>query len=248
MAKLDGKIALVTGGNSGIGRAIVRQFVTEGAKVVVGGRNPETLASLKEELGEAVVTVQGDVREQATRAALLEATQALGGIDVLVANAGIAVPQPIQDVAEDWTRAMFDTNVWAPYFLTQAASNQLKPGASVIFTASIAGELGMPGMSIYSATKAALSSFVRTFAVEWAGRGIRVNGISPGPIATPIYDRMGLPKEVVDEFATQLKGRVPLGRFGNEDEVAGIAVFLAGSDASYITGEDIRVDGGMRIA
>lgn len=249
MGSLENKVALITGSSSGIGRETAKQFVAQGARVVVAGRNPETLASIKDELGDAIITVQGDVRDPEHRKALFAAVTALGGkLDVLFANAGGGKPAPVEHVDEATAREVFDVNFWSVYFLLQEALPFLGEGSSVIVTSSVASSRAMPGMSVYSASKAALTMAAQSFAVELAQKGIRVNTISPGPIETPIFGRMGLPQEQVDGFLENVKTRVPLGRIGQPEEVASLAVYLAGDTSTFITGADFPVDGGLLAA
>jgi len=249
MGTLENKIALITGASSGIGRATAQQFVAQGAKVVVAGRSAETLASIKAELGDSVITVQGDVRDLDHRKALLAAVRSFGDhLDVLFANAGVGQPVPIELVEVDSAKDLFDVNFWSVYFLIQEALPLLRDGSSVMVTSSVLAKTSMPGMSVYSASKAALTSASQSFAVELAPKGIRVNTISPGPIQTPIMGRMGLSAEQMEGFATQVKSQVPLGRFGTADEVASLALYLAGDTSTFITGADFTVDGGLLAA
>ncbi len=173
-----------------------------------------------------------------------EVSQKLGKIDVLFVNAGVAKFAPLADTSEDLYDEQFDINIKGAYFTIQKALPFLNDGASIILNTSVAGQKGSAGATAYSATKAALRSLARTVAAELVGRGIRVNAVAPGPIVTPIFGRTGLPKEVFDEFAKELLAQVPMKRFGQPEEVAGVVAFLASQDASYITGVEINVDGG----
>jgi NAD(P)-dependent dehydrogenase (short-subunit alcohol dehydrogenase family) len=249
MGTLQDKIALITGGSSGIGRATAQQFVAQGAKVVIAGRNPETLASIKAELGDSVITVQGDVRNAGNRKDLLDAVKQFGDhLDILFANAGAGSPAPVELVSEESAKELFDVNLWSIYFLIQDSLPLLLSGSSIIVTSSVAARISMPGMSVYSASKAALTSIAQSYAVELAGKGIRVNTISPGPITTPILGRMGLSQEQLDGFVDTVRQRVPLGRLGTADEVASLALYLAGDTSTFITGADFTVDGGLLAA
>jgi len=244
MGTLQGKIALITGGSSGIGRATAQQFVAQGAKVIIAGRNPETLASIEAELGDSAITVQGDVRDAGNRKDLLDAVRKFGDhLDVLFANAGGGNPSPVELVSEQSAKELFDVNLWSIYFLIQDSLPLLIAGSSIIVTSSVAARISMPGLSIYSASKAALTSIAQSYAVELAGKGVRVNTISPGPITTPILGRMGLSQEQLDGFVENIKQRVPLGRLGTADEVASLALYLAGDTSTFIT-----VDGGLLAA
>ena len=246
MGKLQDKVVVVTGGNSGIGRASALRFKQEGAKVAIFGRNRGTLDEVAKELGEGTLVVQGDVAHLEDIDRLVAETgQAFGGIDVLFVNAGIAKVTPLVDYDESTYDAIFDVNVKGAFFTVQKAIPLLNEGASIILNASIAGQIGMPGMSAYSASKAAVRSLARSFSSELVERKIRVNTISPGPIETPLYGRMGLPGEQIDEFGQQIESQVPMQRFGSADEIAGAALFLASPDSSYVLGTDLVVDGGM---
>jgi NAD(P)-dependent dehydrogenase (short-subunit alcohol dehydrogenase family) len=246
MKRLEGKVAVVTGGNSGIGLATAKRLQEEGAKVVILGRSRKTLDEAVKTIGNGVVAVQGDVSKLGDLDKLYaEVSKRLGKIDVLFVNAGVAKFAPFAETSEATYDENFDTNIKGAYFTIQKALPLLSDGASIILNTSVAGQTGHAGTSAYAATKAALRSLARTTAAELAGRGIRVNTVAPGPIVTPILGRTGLPQEAVDEFAKQIIAQVPLKRFGQPEEVAGAVAFLASQDASYITGVEINVDGGL---
>ena len=246
MGRLEGQVAVVTGGNSGIGLSTAKEFREQGAKVAILGRNPETLAKAAAEVGEGTVAVQGDVSNLADIDKLYaETTAQLGKIDILVANAGVGIPRPFEQTDEKHFDMHFDINVKGTYFTIQKALPHLNDGASVVIVGSVVSGKGLEGFSAYSATKAALRNLARTLAVELKPRGIRVNVLSPGPIMTPIYDRMGLPEEQAKEFGQFIEQGVPLGRFGQPDEIAKAALFLASPDSSYVTGSDLQADGGF---
>jgi NAD(P)-dependent dehydrogenase (short-subunit alcohol dehydrogenase family) len=246
MKRLEGKVAVVTGGNSGIGLAAARRLQEEGAKVAILGRSKKTLDEAVKTIGNGVLAVQGDVAKLADLDKLYaEVSQKLGKIDVLFVNAGIAKFAPFAETSEEIYDEQFDVNIKGAYFTVQKALPLLNDGASIILNTSVADQTGTVGASAYSATKAALRSLARTTAAELAGRGIRVNTVAPGPIVTPIFGRTGLPKEAIDEFAREIVAKVPLKRFGQPEEVAGAVAFLASQDASYITGVEINVDGGL---
>jgi NAD(P)-dependent dehydrogenase (short-subunit alcohol dehydrogenase family) len=245
MKRLEGKVAVVTGGNSGIGLATAKRLQQEGARVAISGRSKKTLDEAVKAIGNGVLAVQADVAKLADLDKLYtEVSHKLGKIDVLFVNAGIAKFAPLAETSEGTYDEQFDINTKGAYFTIQKAIPLLNDGASIILNTSVADIKGQIGASAYSATKAALRSFARTAAAELAERGIRVNTVAPGPIVTPIYGRMGLPKEAVDEFAKQIGVKVPLKRFGQPEEVAATVAFLASQDASYITGVEINVDGG----
>ncbi len=246
MKRLDGKVAVVTGGNSGIGLATAKRLQQEGARVAISGRSKKTLDEAVKAIGNGVLAVQADVAKLADLDKLYtEVSQKLGKIDVLFVNAGIAKFAPLAETSEGTYDEQFEINTKGAYFTIQKAIPLLNDGASIILNTSVADIQGQIGTSAYSATKAALRSFARTAAAELAERGIRVNTVAPGPIVTPIFGKIGLPKEAVDEFAKQIGAKVPLKRFGQPEEVAATVAFLASQDASYITGIEINVDGGL---
>jgi NAD(P)-dependent dehydrogenase (short-subunit alcohol dehydrogenase family) len=246
MKRLEGKVAVITGGNSGIGLATAQRFLEEGARVAISGRNQKTLAEAVKQLGKDVLVVQADTsRLDETEKFLGAVEKKFGKIDVLFINAGVAKFVPLAETSEGVFDEQFDINIKGAYFAIQKALPHLNDGASIILNTSVAGSTGTPGASAYSATKAALRSLARTAAAELVGRGIRVNAVAPGPIVTPIFGRTGLPKEAIDEFAKGIQEAVPMKRFGQPEEVAGAVAFLASKDASYITGVEINVDGGL---
>ena len=246
MKRLEGKVAVVTGGNSGIGLATAKRLQEEGAKVAISGRNRKTLDEASKTIGNGVLTVQADVAELGEVEKFYgEISRKLGKIDVLFVNAGVAKFVPLADTSEKVFDEQFDINIRGAYFTIQKALPLLNDGASIILNTSVVGSKGFAGASAYAATKAALRSLARTAATELADRGIRVNTVAPGPIQTPIFERTGLPKEALDDFAKDAISKIPLKRFGQPEEVAGVVAFLASKDASYITGVEINVDGGM---
>ncbi|HYV65723.1 MAG TPA: SDR family oxidoreductase [Myxococcales bacterium] len=245
MGRLSGKVAVVTGGTSGIGLATARLFAAEGAKVIATGRNPETLAAARKELANAAEVVQSDAGDPAQVRKLVEGIgRAHGRIDVLFLNAGIAKFAPFGDSSDELFDEVLQVNLKGPFLALRAALPLLPKGASVIFNSSVAGDQAFPNASVYSASKAALTALARGAAVELAPKGVRVNTVSPGPITTPIFGKLGLPPEARDAIAQQVAGKVPLGRFGAADEVARAALFLASDDATFVTGHELRVDGG----
>jgi NAD(P)-dependent dehydrogenase (short-subunit alcohol dehydrogenase family) len=245
MAKLDGKIALITGGTSGIGAATARLFKSEGATVIVTGSSQASVEAARPALPgvEAIVSDAGNI---AATQALVDAVKAKHGrIDVLFVNAGIAKFAPIDRIEEAFFDSQFDVNVKGAFFLMQHAIPIIPDGGAIILTASVAGAAGgLGGSTIYGATKAALRSFGRTFAKELLPRGIRVNTISPGPVVTPILDKNGFTAAQKDAFIEGAKSRIPLGRTGTAEEVAAAALYLA-ADATYTTGAELFVDGGL---
>jgi NAD(P)-dependent dehydrogenase (short-subunit alcohol dehydrogenase family) len=246
MARLRGKVAVVTGGNSGIGLATAKRFHEEGAKVAITGRDQKTLDEAVKTIGGDVLAVRADVSKVGDLERFFKTvSEKYGKIDVLFANAGIAKFAPFPDSSETMFNETFDINVKGVYFTIQKALPLLRNGASIVINSSVVNETGTAGASVYAATKAAVRSFARTLTTELVDRGIRVNVVSPGPITTPIFGRIGLPKEAVDEFAREVVTKVPMKRFGKPEEVADTVMFLATPESSYITGVDINVDGGM---
>jgi NAD(P)-dependent dehydrogenase (short-subunit alcohol dehydrogenase family) len=246
MAKrFEGKTVVITGGNSGIGLATAKLFHDEGAKVAISGRDQKTLDEAVKTIGSGTLAVKADVSKLADIDRFYAQVVAkFGKIDALFANAGVAKFAPIADSSEQLFDENFDINVKGMYFTLQKAIPHLNEGAGIVLNASVAGTKGTAGASVYSATKAAVRSLARTFAAELVERRIRVNVVSPGPIETPIFGRTGLPQAVVDQFAEQFKGLNPMKRFGKPQEVGHAVLFLASSEASYITGVDLNVDGG----
>lgn len=246
MKRLEGKVAVVTGGNSGIGLASAKRLAEEGARVAISGRNQKMLDEAVKIIGHNTLAIQADTSKVAdTEKLFKEVAQKLGKIDVVFVNAGIAKFLPLEAVTEEHFDEQFNTNVRGAYFTIQRSVPYLNEGASIILNTSIVSTKGQANTSVYSSTKAALRSFARTTATELIGRGIRVNAVAPGPIETPIFGKTGLPKEAVDEFAKQVTQAVPMKRFGKPEEIASTVAFLASSDSSYITGVELNVDGGM---
>jgi len=246
MKRFAGKVAVITGGNSGIGLATAKRFSDEGAKVAISGRSQKTLDEAAKYVGNGILAVKSDVAKLADLDRFYSTVaQKFGKIDVLFVNAGVAKFVPVQNADEAHYDEIFNINVKGAYFTIQKALPHLNDGASIVLNTSVAGIKGTANASVYSATKAALRSFSRTLTTELVERGIRINSVAPGPIETPIFGRVGLSKEQVDEFAQKILSSVPLKRFGQPEEVASAVAFLASSDASYITGVELHVDGGM---
>lgn len=248
MQKLFGKTALITGGNSGIGLAIAKSFLAQGARVAITGRNTEALNQAAQALGGEVLALRCDaskVGEIEDAMATLKAQW--GQLDVLVANAAIAGPAPFEAVSEAHFDELSSVNFKGVFFTVQKALPLLSAQSSVIVTTSISNQMGSPNFSVYAACKAALRSLVQTLALELIGRGIRVNAISPGPITTPMWSKFGLPDEATKAVMNDVQQKSPSKRFGESDEVAQVALFLASAESSYIVGQEIAVDGGMSL-
>jgi NAD(P)-dependent dehydrogenase (short-subunit alcohol dehydrogenase family) len=243
--KLEGKIAVVTGGNSGIGLATARRFVNEGAHVFITGRRQAELDEAVRQIGKNVTGVRGDVSNLTDLDQLFATVkQQHGRIDVLFANAGVGELAPLGSISEEHFDKAFNINVKGILFTVQKALPIFRDGGSIILNASIAASKGTEAGSVYSATKAAVRSFARCWTTDLKHRKIRVNTISPGPIETPIFNKAGLTREQIHEFKASQVAAVPLGRMGTPDEVANAAVFLASDDSSYVTGIELFVDGG----
>jgi NAD(P)-dependent dehydrogenase (short-subunit alcohol dehydrogenase family) len=243
--KLEGKVAVVTGGNSGIGLATTKRFVAEGAYVFITGRRQAQLDAAVKEIGNNVFGVQGDVANLADLDRLYAAVKdKKGRIDILFANAGSAELAPMGGITEEHFDKTFNTNVKGLLFTVQKALPLIPDGASIILNASIVASTGNPALSVYSATKAAVRSFARTWILDLKERKIRVNAISPGPINTPGLDGLAQTEGVGERLKASLVASVPLGRLGAPDEIARAAVFLASDDSSFVTGTELFVDGG----
>lgn len=248
MKRLQDKVAVITGGTTGIGQAAAKLFHEEGARVFITGRNEKTLAEAKERLPAEVTAIRSDASNLEDIDALAaELKEKAGHIDVLYVNAGVAKFMPFESITPELFDEMFSINVRGAYFTIQKLLPLLGEGSSVVLTTSIAADLGMATSSAYGATKAALSSFARTLSNELAPRGIRVNEVSPGPIETPIYHKLGMPAEQISGFKEMMSDLVPVKRFGSADEVAKAVLYLASDDSSYLLGSKIRIDGGFAL-
>ena len=246
MNRLKGKRALITGGSSGIGLETARQFLREGARVAITGKNPGTLEAARKELGSDVLFISSDAGDVADQQAVVQnLRQAFGQLDILFVNAGIVDLKPV----EQWDEGAFDrsfaTNVKGPYFLVQALLPVFANPASIVLNASVNAHIGMPNTSVYGATKAALLSLARTLSGELISRGIRVNAVSPGPISTPLYDKLGLSEAERKTVTASIQSQVPLGRFGKPGEIANAVAFLASDESAFAVGSELLVDGGM---
>ena len=245
MSKLTGKIAVITGGNSGMGLATAKRFVAEGAYVFITGRRQAELDRAVKEIGRNVTGVQGDASKLADLDRLYATVKKeKGRIDILFANAGVGELGPLGEITEQHFDKIFDINVKGLLFTVQKALPLFADGGSIILNASIAASSGVAGFSVYSASKAAVRSFARCWTSDLKSRKIRVNAISPGPIETPIFNTMGLTEEQIAGFKQSFVTSVPLGRIGQPDEIASAALFLASDDSSYVTGIELFVDGG----
>lgn len=246
MGKLEGKMALITGGTSGIGLATAKQFVNEGASVFITGRREPELAAAIKEIGRNVIGVQGDVSNLADLDRLFaHIKREKGKLDSVFANAGVAKIAPLGKITEEHYDSMFNTNVKGLLFTVQKALPLLPDGASIILNASIAASKGLPAQSVYSATKAAVRSLARTWTMDLKDRRIRVNAVSPGFIETPALEDVMAARGGGEQSLKMIAESIPLDRVGTPDEIAKAVVFLASDDSSYITGTQLFVDGGV---
>ncbi|PWU03599.1 MAG: short-chain dehydrogenase [Bacteroidetes bacterium] len=247
MDKLKNKVAVITGGSTGIGLATAREFIANGAKVVIFARNRKTLDEAERKLGPGSYTIQGDVGNLSDLQNLFEQTNSkFGGIDILFVNAAQAKLASIAETSEDLFDEMVNVNFKGAYFTLQKAIPFLNDNASVIVTTSWLNTIGFGGSSLLSASKAALRSMVRVASAELVDKGIRVNAVSPGAIATPFWGKIGLPEDLLNSAAESITKQIPVKRWGQPEEIAKAVLFLATNDSSYITGNEITVDGGLR--
>jgi len=246
MGRLTGKTALITGGTTGIGLATAKLFLQEGARVAIIGQDAQRVAAAANTLGEGALALQADVSSAFDMTGVATRLKAeFGQLDVVFANAGIAQPMPFSDVNDANIDSQIDVNFKGVVYTIQSMLPILNKPASIVLTSTTMIEQGVAGMSVYAATKAAVRSLARTLSAELAPRGVRVNVISPGLIETPIYGKLGLSSEAVQQWASQLMTKVPASRFGQADEVAKAVLFMASDDSSYMMGENLLFDGGM---
>jgi NAD(P)-dependent dehydrogenase (short-subunit alcohol dehydrogenase family) len=240
------KVAVVTGGNSGIGLATAKAFVQEGAKVAITGRSDDTLKAAQKTLGAETLVIKADMSRVAEiQTAMDQIGKKFGRIDALFVNAGIGKFVPFEEVTEQFFDETMATNLKGLFFTVQKAAPLLSKGGAVVLNASVNAHLGMPGSSVYGASKAAVVNLAKTLSADLLGRGVRVNVVSPGPITTPILDRMGLPEKETREIKENITARVPLKRFGRPEEIASAVLYLSSPESAYIVGTELVVDGGM---
>jgi NAD(P)-dependent dehydrogenase (short-subunit alcohol dehydrogenase family) len=240
------KVAVVTGGNSGIGLATAKAFAREGARVAITGRSDATLKAAQKELGPDALVIKADVsRVPEITAAMEQIKKRFGRIDTLFVNAGIGRFVPFEEVTEEFFDEIMATNLKGAFFTVQKAVPLLSKGAAVVLNASINAHMGMPNSSVYGASKAAVVNLAKTLSADLLPRGVRVNVVSPGPVATPIFDRMGLPEEQTRQTKEWITGQVPLRRFGHPDEIAAAVLYLSSTESAFVVGTELVVDGGM---
>lgn len=246
MKRFQHRTVLVTGGNSGIGLAAAQAFAAEGARVVITGRDAATLEQARTTLGADAVALTNDAGRIGDATALAAELTTRGlRLDAVFLNAGVAKLLPMEQVDEALWDLVFATNVKGPYFQIQALAPLLNPGASIVINGSINAHIGMPNSSVYAASKAAVISLAKTLSAELLPRGARVNVLSPGPVATPLYGKLGLDKSALDATAAQIQNQVPLGRFGTPEEIAATVLHLSARESAFIVGTEIIADGGM---
>jgi len=248
MTNLGGKIAVVTGGNSGIGFASAKLFAEQGAQVVITGRRQQALDDAVKAIGPDAIAIRGDVADPEHHRAIADLVrERFGGADIYMANAGVNTITPSAAVSESEFDAQFGINARGAFFGVQAIGPMLRDGGSIILLGSLASDKVLEGHAVYAGTKAAIGAFARSWALEFKDRGIRVNVLSPGPTETEILQKLGVPAEKRGAFAEMMAGAIPLGRLGRPEELARAALFLASDASSFVTGINLRVDGGMAL-
>ncbi|HDS1788095.1 SDR family oxidoreductase [Pseudomonas sp. USTB-Z] len=248
MARLQGKRALITGGTSGIGLEAAKHFLNEGARVVVTGVNPDSIAKAKNQLGSEVLVLQADSADvEAQKKLALDIRDHFGQLDIAFLNAGVSVWMPMEAWTEEMFDRSFDINVKGPYFLIQALLPVFANPASVVLNTSVSVHVGDANSSVYAATKAALLNMSKTLSTELLDRGVRLNAVSPGPVDTPLYDKLGIPVEYREQVNAEIVSSIPAGRFGTPEEIAKAVVYLASDESKWTIGSEIIVDGGRRL-
>jgi NAD(P)-dependent dehydrogenase (short-subunit alcohol dehydrogenase family) len=246
MDRLKGKRALITGGTSGIGLETARQFIAEGARVALTGTNPATLEAARKEFGDAAIVLPSDAASVPAQSQLADQLkQSFGAVDVVFINAGIAELRPLGQWDEAAFDRSFNINLKGPFFLLQALIPILANPASIILNGSVNAHIGMPNTTVYAATKAAIISLARTLSGELVSRGVRVNVVSAGPIATPLYSKLGLPADQLKGVADSIQQQVPIKRFGTPTEFARTVLYFASDDSAFTVGSELLIDGGM---
>jgi len=246
MSNLNGKVAVITGGNSGIGYATAQKLKADGAKVIITGRSANKVETAANELG--VTGIVANVKDLSAIDSLVENVKnQFGTVDILFVNAGIFAPAPVGQITEEMFDHQMGINFKGALFTVEKFLPILKDGASIINLSSVNAYTGMTNTAVYAASKAAMNSYTRTAATELAPRNIRVNAVNPGPVSTPIFGKTGMPEEQLNGFAQAMQARIPLKRFGEAKEVANLVAFLASDEAAFITGGEYNIDGGINI-
>jgi NAD(P)-dependent dehydrogenase (short-subunit alcohol dehydrogenase family) len=246
MNRFEDKVVVVTGGNSGIGLAAATAFAREGAQVIITGRDPATLDVAEKTIGAGAKAMRSDASNvDEIRTLARDVASSAGRVDSVFVNAGFAAPAPLEAVDESAFDALFDVHAKGPYFLIQQLAPLMPKGGTIVVNGSILAHMGMPGMAVYGAAKAGLISLIRNLSAELLPKGIRLNAVSAGPVATPGMDRAGLPEEARAHLISQIISQIPLGRIADPEEIATSVLFLASSDSSFVVGHDLIIDGGM---
>ncbi|TAE86787.1 MAG: glucose 1-dehydrogenase [Bacteroidetes bacterium] len=248
MSKLKNKVAVITGGNAGIGFATAKEFIAQGAKVVITGRNQSLIDDAVSQLGSDTTGILSNASSvKDTENLVSKVRELFGRVDVLFVNAGVFYPTPIGQITEEGFDEQMGINFKGAIFTIEKFLPLLSEGASIINLSSVNAYTGMPNTAVYAASKAALNSYTRTASTELAPRKIRINAVNPGPIATGIFGKSGLPDDMIQGFASALQNRIPLKRFGQPEDVAKLVAFLASDEASFITGSEYNIDGGIMV-
>jgi len=247
--RFEGKVAVVTGGNSGIGLATARAYALEGAQVAITGRNEKTLQEAVQEVGKDTLAIRGNTASLSDIEKAMAAIKSrFGRIDALFVNAGVGKFVPFEQVTETFYDEIMDINVKGAFFTIQKAVPLMPKGSAIVLNASVNGHIALPGSTVYGASKAAMINLAKTLSVDLLEKGIRVNVVSPGPVMTPIFDRMGLPAEQLQQTKDWVTSMVPLKRFGNPDELASAVLYLSSSESSFVIGSELIVDGGVMLS
>jgi NAD(P)-dependent dehydrogenase (short-subunit alcohol dehydrogenase family) len=245
MTQFNGKTILITGGTTGIGFSTAKLFIEAGAKVIISGQDTQRLDEAVKQLGEKASGIRADISSISDIQALFKTIKKqFGQLDSIFVNAGVAWFTPLLEVDEAHFDKQMDVNFKGAFFTIQSAVPLMKQGGTIIVNTSIFNKIGTGGASVYSASKAALRSLVRTLGAELVTQGIRINAVSPGPVETPIYSKLGLPSEQLNQMTNSIQGNVAMGRFGQPDEIGKVVLFLAGEESSFMLGEELVVDGG----
>jgi NAD(P)-dependent dehydrogenase (short-subunit alcohol dehydrogenase family) len=244
MNRFEDKVVVVTGGNSGIGLAAATAFAREGAQVIITGRDSATLEIAEKTIGATAVRSDASSVDE-VKSLAREIASTVGRVDSVFVNAGFAAPASLEAVDESAFDALFDVHAKGPYFLIQQLAPLMPDGGTIVLNGSISARVGMPGMAVYGAAKAGLISLIRNLSTELLPKGIRLNAVSAGPVATPGMGRAGLPDEALAQLVSQIISQIPLGRMADPEEIAASVLFLASSDSSFVVGHDLVIDGGM---